>query len=330
MNKGNYTIMIYPLTSLRFFFALAVFFSHINIANFYPNLMQWFWEGFIGVGFFFMLSGFILSYNYKDKILHGFSFKHFYLARFARVYPTHFLLICVALFLTNDTEKLIHHLFLVQSWYSDKSTFFSLNSPSWSISAEAFFYFCFPMLILLRRKSILIFLTILIIVFYINISLVVNKHYWLYINPVIRLAEFLLGIFLYDVFSNFKKWKFGTFSELFALFVMAIFLYFHKEVPLSYRYSVYYWIPMFVLLGVFSNSTGLLSKILSNKTLVYLGEASFSFYLIHYLVIENIKTEHSIYDAFLTFFISLLLSCLCFSFYEKPLNKKIRKRALGR
>lgn len=321
--------MILPLTSLRFFFALAVFLSHINIANFYPKLMQWFWEGFIGVGFFFMLSGFILSYNYKEKLLQGFSFKSFYLARFARVYPTHFLLMCIALFLTDDMEKLLHHIFLIQSWSSDKSTFFSLNSPSWSISAEAFFYFCFPFLILLRRKAILIFLSILIAILYVNISSSVeNKHYWLYINPAIRLAEFLLGIFLYDIFSNLKKWKLGTGSELFALFVLATFLYFHKEVPISYRYSIYYWIPMFVLLGVFATSTGFLSKILSNKTLVYLGEASFSFYLIHYLVIQNIKTGHAINDAFLTFAISLLLSCLCFSFYEKPLNKKIR--AMGR
>lgn len=321
--------MIFPLTSLRFFFALAVFMSHINIADFFPNLMQLFWEGFIGVGFFFMLSGFILSYNYKEKLLQSFAFKRFYLARFARVYPTHFLLMCIALSLGYDGKSLLYHIFLVQSWDSHQNIFFSLNAPSWSISVEAFFYFCFPFLILLRKKVISLLLVVFIAILYINTStLIENKHYWLYINPAIRIAEFLLGILLYNIYSDLKKLQLSTGSELFAFLTLAIFLFFHKDIQLSYRYSIYYWIPMFVLLGVFSVSSGLFSKILSNKILVYLGEASFSFYLIHYLIIQQIKTGNSIRDAILAFSISLVLSCLCFSFYEKPMNKKIR--GLGR
>ena len=65
--------MIKPLTSLRFFFALFVFLSHLyflKASEFYIDIFEnFFSEGFLGVSFFFILSGFILAYNYEDKIL---------------------------------------------------------------------------------------------------------------------------------------------------------------------------------------------------------------------------------------------------------------------
>lgn len=67
--------MIKPLTSLRFIFAFMVFASHLGFLNkSESNVLHWvydsvFHEGYIGVSFFFILSGFILAYNYQDGIL---------------------------------------------------------------------------------------------------------------------------------------------------------------------------------------------------------------------------------------------------------------------
>ena len=58
--------MIYPLTSLRFFFALIVFLSHYSRKG-----EAIFAEGDIGVEFFYILSGFIISYTYKNKFADG-------------------------------------------------------------------------------------------------------------------------------------------------------------------------------------------------------------------------------------------------------------------
>ncbi|MGX2975585.1 acyltransferase family protein [Ursidibacter arcticus] len=337
--------MIYSLTSLRFLFAFIVFLSHINIANYFPNLMQLFWEGFIGVGFFFMLSGFILSYNYKEKILNGFSFRKFYLARFARVYPTHFLLLIIALFIVNKDQSLFfHHLFLIQSWFPEKSVYFSLNAPSWSIATEAFFYAAFPILILLKRKIFIIVSILALTVIGFNLFLPNEyKHYFLYINPLMRLSEFSLGIVLYEIYLKIKNkrerietdnfelskviyFKKDTLFEISAFIILGLFIFmvFYAKIPLSYRYSIYYWIPMMLLLLTFSLSQGFFAKLLSTKWFVYFGEASFSFYLIHYFVIKNIIIGNSIIHSIVTFLISLILSCLCFSFFEKPLNKFIR------
>jgi peptidoglycan/LPS O-acetylase OafA/YrhL len=87
-----------PLTSFRFFAALAVFFHHM-IGFFFerPRLKElyqaYYYEGYAGVSFFFVLSGFILTYNYRrvftsPKVREVWAF---YVARLARIYPLHVL-----------------------------------------------------------------------------------------------------------------------------------------------------------------------------------------------------------------------------------------------
>lgn len=316
--------MIYPLTSLRFFFALAVFLSHISISKEYPTVMRWFSEGFIGVGFFFVLSGFILAYNYQDKILSGYSFKSFYLARFARIYPVHFLTLLIALFIISaEQNRFFYQLFLIQSWSWNKQIFFSLNATSWSISTEAFFYACFPFLILLKRWIWIPFIILITAILAVNFFVPKgSQHYILYINPAMRTADFILGIMLFHVFKR-TNIKVNTWHEILAIVILAIFFYFHRSLPISYRFSIYYWIPILVVLFTFSKSSGILSKILANKFWVYLGEASFSFYLLHFLVIKIIPAN-TVKGSLIAFSVTLILSALCFTFYEKPVNNMIR------
>src|SRR5690242_12787179 len=77
------------LTSLRFLAALAVFLHHAGL----------FADGFFGVTFFFVLSGFILTYNYRRTLADGGrgAVWDFYVARFARVYPLHIFALIAAL-----------------------------------------------------------------------------------------------------------------------------------------------------------------------------------------------------------------------------------------
>ena len=57
------------LTGLRFFAAFLVFMSHIEFSGSYDSLQIVFKQGFIGVSFFFILSGFVLSYSYKQRLV---------------------------------------------------------------------------------------------------------------------------------------------------------------------------------------------------------------------------------------------------------------------
>ena len=58
--------MINTLTSLRFIFAIMVFGAHCYVIDNHFDI-HFFKEGFVGVSFFFMLSGFIIAYNYQKK-----------------------------------------------------------------------------------------------------------------------------------------------------------------------------------------------------------------------------------------------------------------------
>lgn len=63
--------MIAPLTSLRLIFALMVLVSHLGILNevaFSGHILK---EGYVGVSFFFILSGFIIAHNYTTKLAEG-------------------------------------------------------------------------------------------------------------------------------------------------------------------------------------------------------------------------------------------------------------------
>lgn len=358
--------MIKPLTSLRFLFALMVFGDHLQFFDFaqYPQFKEWHYriigEGFIGVSFFFILSGFILSLNYDEKLLsRQVSFREFWVARIARVYPLHLLTLLLALVLEVANTEQVSDFFadpaasvvtflgnaaLIHSFVPDPNYFFAYNSPSWSISDEMFFYFAFPVIILLfiRNKALLRygFLLFLAIPALMYFSPSEGHHKYLYINPFFRIVDFVLGIVLHQLYkgrclSRLYTSKAGaTAMELLSIGAFVAVFHYHNFVPVVYRYSCYYWVPMALIIFSFAHSRGYLSGLFSAKFLVLLGEISFSFYLIHQLVIRFVVSRNDSYDVVddnyvltgFIFIISLVLSFLLHKFVEIPCNRYIKEK----
>lgn len=142
------------LTAVRFFAAMYVVLYHDGLQERLrgvPVAARFMESGHTSVPMFFVLSGFVLAYNYPSVR----SKRSFWIARFARIYPV-YLLATLSMLGAEFAEFGWRHpvsfyvgvvlvLGLVQTWWPRYSFF--LNVPAWTLSVEAFFYALFPFLI---------------------------------------------------------------------------------------------------------------------------------------------------------------------------------------
>lgn len=158
------------LTMVRFIAAIGVVWFHYGryVVNNSPiwlkNITA---SGYIGVTFFFILSGFILVYVYNGSDLKNRTDqRNFYIRRVARIYPVYVLAWCMfGIWYVLDTVQtntnLVYSikwaglfgsisLVLVQCWVPSAAS--QWNWPGWSLSCEAFFYLCFPWLFITIAK----------------------------------------------------------------------------------------------------------------------------------------------------------------------------------
>jgi peptidoglycan/LPS O-acetylase OafA/YrhL len=314
--------------------------------------------GAAGVSFFFVLSGFILAYNYHSKLINldRSKIKGFYKARFAKIYPVHVLTFLVSaplvilyfnpdgLYLVKLTIMSAINLLLVQSFFQSEGIYFNFNGVSWTLSVEAFFYLTFPFLLWVFNKikvekrvvgSLTTLLVIWGILFSLNMNLDENNKIFvwaLHIFPVARLFEFATGTILGLIFvkraQNISFVKTGIYTglELLALII------FFSSMVWSTQFDIGavlggFFIPVWsLLIFIFAHQGGIFSKVLSNKFLVFLGEISFSFYMVHQLVLRYfsyLKLDKDL-NFGVCLVIALIFSAVMYQFYEEPIRKRIR------
>lgn len=130
------------LTTIRLFAAIYVFCFHFIETPLFSL-------GLTGVNLFFVLSGFILAYNYPSVP----SPRKFYAFRFARIYPLYALALLMSLpfFLHTTIHRNIADLWAIPLTFSMMQTWWpplrmAMNPAAWTLSVEVFFYLCFPLL----------------------------------------------------------------------------------------------------------------------------------------------------------------------------------------
>lgn len=308
------------LTSLRFFAAAMIVIHH---TAFYFKI----WEPqFVltqGVTFFFVLSGFILTYTHSN--LNGTSESlRFIWDRIARVWPAHIFVLLMVIVLywptfnpghTTTTAQLLANASLMQAWSPYSSTFFSFNAVSWTLSVEMFFYMLFPLLIINFAKTWHWKLALSISFIFIALGLIkvtgakptssadeISYAAWLYIWPPARLMEFVLGMIAGLAYLRFGHYldKTKTIATLSGILAVALILFGAMKMPI-YGYALESWgvlseagrgwfsnsgvAPLFAL-GIFliAGEKGVIQGILSWRPLILLGEISFSVYLTHQVI----------------------------------------------
>ena len=206
--------MIRSFTGWRYIFAVAIFMHHYQIDG--KSVLQA--GGVIGVTFFFILSGFLLAYGYKKRLMtREISTSDFYKARAVKLYPLHILcfaavfLLGIRNFVTADLPKAVLNLFLLQSWVPSPDYYMSYNAVSWFLSDELFFYLMFPFVlpVLLNGsgKKIAVGAGIFAISYSAAAALIPSDHYhaYFYINPLSRFADFVFGILVFRIFDQRRQ-----------------------------------------------------------------------------------------------------------------------------
>ena len=341
------------LTGLRFIAALAVFGTHsvFRIADGHVKnaLTQLFTQGYVGVSFFFVLSGFILVWSRREGDTPG----AFYQRRVARIVPAYLLALVVSVLWDSLVaparagQTILESLAsfpALQAWIPVEDIYWGGNLPGWSLSAEAFFYLLFPVLILLmataKRRWAVVAASIAAVVILPILLDPVLRHslgYWiLYILPAQRLAEFAVGMVLATLMG--RGWRFPVPLWLAAVLAVVAYLL-APHIPYAFGLVLVTFLPFVMLIGAVAQADldGRRS-VLATRAMVRLGEWSYAFYLFHFLVLGIVFTAFTqVFADSMTKNVALGLAAIVvalvatvalsgavYRWYERPLERRIR------
>ncbi|WP_295774398.1 acyltransferase [uncultured Microbacterium sp.] len=286
------------LTGLRYVAAALVVFHHAAPVFIPEAYLGRFAEiGYIGVMFFFTLSGFVLTWAIRP----GGRTRDFYQSRFARIYPLYLATWAAAVaasFMLGDDKSwigIILSLILLQAWVPDPQVYGAGNSPGWSLSVEAFFYALFPFLTgkrmrLQRRSRLLLPLLALFVGVGIVYSLTpVYSHWFAYYSPIYNLSAFIIGILLAGSIRAGARMRISTWQALTVGGVIYLALgVLWPECPRGFANAVMLAPAVLLIAAAATNDIQGRRSVWATKPLVRLGQWSFALYLVHYMMVRLI------------------------------------------
>lgn len=335
----------YPaLTGVRAVGASVVFFDHFPPS---PGV-----HVVINVlAFFFALSGFlIVRIYYAQAQLSVRWLMKYFVNRFARIYPVYFLLLTVAVLSSHETGlwTLLTNYTLTHALFHGTTV---IIQPSWSLTVEECFYFLAPAFMLLARRYTFfvpfavacLLLVAALAVAQLGYAFLGTRAFVMSMTFFGHFVEFFAGVWLALRIIELEKQ--GTIRAqgcvrtvvgvLGVLVLIGAMMMVYQHPPLNYRLIILinnFLMPVPIALlysGLIREST-VLARLLSGRLVGLLGRSSYSFYLMHLLIIEAIiahlapGNEYRFLWISLTFGITWVLSVLLFAAYEEPVNLFIR------
>jgi len=331
---------IKPLTSLRGIFAVWVVLFHLRAWSDLSDTSIFIVDrGYVGVDFFFMLSGFILAARHGAEFTSLFDFNthiRFLIKRFGRMFPLHWAVLIFVVgsmrFFGEPTYWWTHiasEVALIHRWDLFRVPRAALNGPDWSISTEWAANILFPVFITATgfgRRSAPRSLVVAV-AFVMTLVLLGWQHGSMDIAeansilPLVRcLAEFGLGIILFQWKHIFLKFS----HDIPSLLLFSIIL-----VGLYLRQDLLVVLTMIPVLPSLALNRNFLASWLSTTPLYFLGTISYSIYLIQVPVITTFDKllEGSRFAAtghWLLIFIIIALAGLTYRLIEKPANQFLK------
>ena len=334
----------------------------------HPNfLTPLFNTAFVFVGFFFLISGFVLAYNYADRPT--LNRRAFYIARISRVYPTYLLVLLLSVpFLLIEYQARNHYQFYrgllltplaLQGWSPAIATFW--NTVGWTVPAELFLYGIFPFLLLLVARHAQHLRTpgrLIAAIFALwLIGLIPHTAYYFFnpdhlpapadrytyafwlrglkFSPPPYFCTFTAGVLLCRLHAMLalstrqRLWlSLTAFAGILLFFSYAV-----NRVPYVLVHGSLL-LPLFaaLLLGIAGPSP--VASVLSWRPIVLLGETTFALYLLHfnaYLLIHYWKLPERLhlvrFDPWISYAAIMLLAWVVSRFYEGPARRFVQSFA---
>ncbi len=332
-------------TGLRGIAAAFVALLHMHFEDIIPPHL---WKPFMNivvswypVDVFFMLSGFILGYVYiydinKPKV----DYKDYFIKRFARVVPLHYLtmfavgLMAIVSWRLGLPDRGYHfsdilpQLLMVHAYpYIGHGGW---NGPSWSISMEFFAYiFIFPLMtkIVAKVKNSYVLIALLFTIF--ALIWAVSEHATLGWPAITRVVcHFSIGYLLYALttFKNPIQLVASKYVNIW-LFLAITWVFTRNGLPELCSRMAFQIVFAFLILGLADNKASFSKTILGNRLFLWLGTLSYSIYMIHNLIGKVIhvfygRLSDEMWIKFLFVFVMygvlLALSWITYNFFEVP------------
>lgn len=291
------------LTGIRGIAAWAVVFYHIrlSLAALLPApVIEWLAKGYLAVDLFFILSGFVIWYNYAPRIRQGGAaeMRLFLWRRFARVWPLHAFVLTgfigfAALLLATGRDmagyplaELPLHILLIQNW--GLTSELTWNHPAWSISTELAAYLLFPAVVALARWEDWPDWALLALV----AALALAVHLIFAASGHAALGEDIAGLGLWRCLPEFgmgmilcilwQRWRTVPRAALWAL--LAALAWIAGGLALGLPETALLPLAFFALLLSLALDRSAVARGLGGRALTYLGEISYSTYLAHFFL----------------------------------------------
>jgi len=349
------------LTGARTLLALNIVFFHFtppHMRYLYPVINN----AYVFVGFFFLLSGYILAYNYADREAPLVK-RHFWWARFARLYPVYLLSLALSLaMLGAEWHARSHGDFwtgvvltplLLQGWSPMLATFW--NTVAWTLSAEVLLYAAFPWLVRLpwpktpaRLIALLLGIWVLGLMPH-TIYLLLNPDhlvgpanryssgFWLRAlkyTPLAYVCTFLVGVTLGKIQAGLTLTTrqrtmvaAGSLLLLVGFFSTAV-----AHVPYVLMHGGL-MVPLFAALVIGLSGQNAIAAVFAWRPLVLLGQTTFCLYLLHFNAMNLIRLYRvperlhvAALDPWISYAAVLALAFAAMYLVERPARAAILRR----
>ena len=342
------------LNGLRFFCIFAVLWHHAPIWTQMTDAPTLLTRGFMGVDFFFVLSGFLITtLLLREESRAGrFSLKGFYWRRILRIVPVYFLVVTLLAVYYIGVKGQTEYLELLPFYYLFLSNFLmheiALLEPTWSLSVEEQYYLVWPLLLLLIPRRYI--MQVLIGLIALNLVAVMGGLRIIGIKPV-EVGPLLLQMFtatyapiligsglaiLLHSKAGFEALGRVLGAKAAPPVIFALLLVFMHYLPLDitgWPNLVIYLTMAACLTSIVIREDHLMRSVFTFRPIVRVGEISYGIYLYHLIglhITMVLLTALGMQNGWATFalysFLAIAISELSFRYYETPfLNLRHRK-----